>query len=447
VIKRKKSPQESSDTAIDFLPDADEIARAPLPRMAQITLHLLASLLILFIVWASISEVDQVVVTRGRLMNPQPNIILQPLETSIIQKINVKQGQVVKKGEELATLDPTFTAADEAQLRTRLASLDNQRQRLEAEMAGKPLPASPKDDADKQLQNRLASERQASYAAQLNKYNENIARVRASLETNRREQEALVARVRLLKEMSTLQNDLVAQKFAVRTRALEAQDRLMEAQRAADLASNKAQELRKELGGIQADRDAFQTGWRQKAMEELLSITRERDNLNEQLQKADMRSRMVVLTAPSDAVVLEIAKLSPGSVIREAEPLFTLVPLGETLEAEVQIESMDVGYVKPGDTTHIKLDAFPFQKHGMVEGNIRTISEDSFRRENNNGGVDGYYLGRLQLTKTQLNNLPEKARLLPGMTLSAEIVVGKRTVMSYLLWPLLKALDEAIHEP
>lgn len=446
-MKKKKSPQGSNDTAVDFLPDADEIARQPLPRAAQFTMHILALALVLFVVWASFSELDVVVTARGRLVNPLPNVILQPLETSIIQKINVSLGQVVKKGDQLATLDPTFTAADEAQLRTRLISLDNQRLRLEAEMAGKPIPPSAKDDADKQLQARVAGERQASYSAQLNKLNENIGRVRAQIETNRRDQGALASKVKLLREMAAMQNDLVAQKFAVKTRALEAQDRLMEAQRSADMADSKANELRKELSALEADRASFQAGWRQKTMEELLSISRERDGVNEQLQKADKRSKMVVITAPTDGVIQDIAKLSPGSIIREAEPLFTLVPLGEVLEAEVQIESMDVGYVKPGDTVHIKLDAFPFQLHGMLEGEIRTISEDAFRRETQNGGVDGYYSGRLRITSSHLNRLPDKARLLPGMTLSAEIMVNKRTVMSYLLWPLLKALDEAIHEP
>jgi len=445
-VKKKKSPG-SSETATEFLPDADEIARAPLPRAAQFTLHILAAALVIFIAWASISQVDLVVVARGRLVNPLPNIIVQPLETSVIQQINVSLGQVVKKGDQLALLDSTFTAADEAQLRTRLISLDNQKQRLEAEMAGKPIPPNAKDDADKQLQARLATERQASYAAQLHRLEENIGRVRASIDSNRRDQASLASRVKLLREMSNMQNDLVAQKFAIRSRALEAQDRLMEAQRAFDTAESKANELRKELAGLEAERTSFQTGWRQKAMEELLSISRERDGVNEQLQKADKRNRMVVLTAPSDAVVFDIAKLTPGSIIREAETMFTLVPLGETLEAEVQIESMDVGYVKPGDPAHIKLDAFPFQMHGMLEGEIRTISEDAFRRETQGGGVDGYYSARLRMKTTKLDRLPEKARLLPGMTLSAEIMVGKRTVMSYILWPLIKALDESIHEP
>lgn len=169
---------------------------------------------------------------------------------------------------------------------------------------------------------------------------------------------------------------------------------------------------------------------------------------NEQLQKADKRNKLVVLSSPTDAVVLEIAKLSQGSVVQAAEKLFTLVPLGAELEAEVQIDSLDVGYVKVGDMAHIKLDAYPFQKHGALDAKLRMVSEDAFRREAVAGsGMDAFYVGRVSLLGARLKKMPEHAKLLPGMTLTAEIVVGKRSVISYLLWPLTKAMNESLHEP
>ena len=129
--------------------------------------------------------------------------------------------------------------------------------------------------------------------------------------------------------------------------------------------------------------------------------------------------------------------------------LFTLVPLSADLEAEVQIDSVDVGYVRLGDMAQLKLDAYPFQKHGTLTASVRTISEDAFRRDATAfaPGADAYYISRIALGKDRLKSMPEQARLLPGMTVSAEIVVGKRSVISYLLWPLTKALDESIREP
>ena len=181
-------------------------------------------------------------------------------------------------------------------------------------------------------------------------------------------------------------------------------------------------------------------------MEELLTVSRERDTVNDQLQKADRRNKLVVLSSPTDAVVLDIAKLSQGSVVQAAEKLFTLVPLGAELEAEVQIDSKDVGYLRIGDVTHIKLDAYPFQKHGMLDGTLRTVSEDAFRLDAT-VGAGAFYVSRIRLSGAKLKNMPEQSKLLPGMTLTAEILVGKRSVMSYLLWPLTKAMTESIREP
>jgi HlyD family secretion protein len=277
---------------------------------------------------------------------------------------------------------------------------------------------------------------------------ENIARLLASLETNRRDQEGLKARVNVLKDSEQMIADLVAQKFAVRARLLDAQDRLLEAQRSLEMSKNRQLEMQRELAAAEAEKRSYDTGWRQKIMEEMLNVERDRDSVKEQLQKADRHNKLVILVAPADGVVLEIAKLSQGSVVRGAETLITLVPLDSELEAEVQIEAADIGYVKLGDVAHIKLDAYPFQKHGTLIGTLRTISEDSFKQDvMSQKKMDGYYLSRIHLDSIKLIGMQKGARLLPGMTLTAELTVGRRSVMSYILWPLTKALNESIREP
>lgn len=434
-------------TVVEFLPDADEIERRPLPRLVQATLHLMMLTLITFLLWASFSEVDQVVVAPGSLVTPLPNIVVQPLETAIILSLDVRPGQVVKKGGRLATLDPTFTQADESSLRTRLGSLDTQSQHLREEIAGKRSVARPRSNADSQLQSQLASERLANYQAQLTKMEENIARLRATIETNGRDQQILAARMKSVLEIETMQEKLVAQQFGARVRLLEAQDKRLEVERDLLLARNREQELKRELAGSEAEKAAFEKSWRQRTMEDLLSTSRTRDEVKEQLAKADKRQQLVTLVSPVDAVVLDMAKLSQGSVARGGETLFTLVPLAAELEAEVRIGAADVGYVKTGDPVHIKVDTFPFQRHGSLKGEVRTISEDAFRRDSSGQGVDAYYMSRIKYGDSSLRQMPEKARLLPGMTVSAEIVVGKRSVMSYLIWPLTKAVVESIREP
>jgi HlyD family secretion protein len=256
------------------------------------------------------------------------------------------------------------------------------------------------------------------------------------------------SRLRSLKDIEGMQDKMVAQKYAAPVQLLEAQQRTKEVERDLEMARSREQEVRRELAAYEAEKLAFEKSWRQKAMEEMLSVTRERDALLQQLEKADKRNKLVTLYAPQDAVVLEIAKLSPGSVVQGAETFFTLVPLNSKLEAEVQINSVDVGYIKAGDMVHLKLDAFPFQRHGTLDGKVRTISQDAFKRDTSaKGGLDAYYLARISFESSGLKNMIESSHLLPGMTLNAEIVVGQRTIMSYIAWPITKGLDEAVREP
>lgn len=446
----KLRPQDiETGVAVDFLPDADEIERRPLPRMARATLYLLLALLVAFLAWASLSEVDKIVVASGRLVTPLPNIVVQPLETSIIQRLEVRPGQIVKQGDLLATLDPTFTTADESQLRARLHSLEAQIERLQAELLHQPRFAPDRSDAEYLLQSQLFAERQANYQAQLTRLDENLARLEAARETFRQDQRSLDARVQTLREMESMQENLIAKQMGARIMLLNARQERLEVERDLELAKNRERELERELAANEAERTAFERSWREKIMQELLTAQRERDEFNEQLQKAAKRSQLVTLLAPVDAVVLDIAKLSQGSVASTAEKLFTLVPLNAPLEAEVQIGALDVGYVQPGADVHLKLSTFPFQRHGTLNGRVRTVSEDAFHNDPTarQWGLDTYYLSRIDLGESRLKRLPDQARLLPGMTVTAEIVVGKRSVISYMLWPLTKALDESIREP
>jgi hemolysin D len=449
----KSSVTALDPTEIEFLPDADEIERRPLPPYARITIHALAAMLVAFLVWAGFAEIDEVVKAQGRLTTPSANIVVQPIETSIIRSIDVRIGQFVKKGERLATLDPTDADADNAQLRLKFDSLDTQVKRLEAELAGKAAPAATGAhgtlSADTLLQDKLTGERRANFAAQMARLDQNIGKTRAALETNLRDQQALGERTKSLREVESMQERLVAQQFGAKVNLLDARNKRMEVERDYTLSKNQEPEIRRELGGLEAEKQAFINGWRQKIMEDMLGLSRDRDATAEQMKKGTLRRGMIMLNAPVDAMVLDIAKLSQGSVAQAAEHMFTLVPIGAALDAEVQIDSLDVGHVKPGDAVHIKLDAFPFQKHGTLDAKVRTLSEDAFKRETPSPGTgtDAYYVSRLDLGKIPLKHMEPHARLLPGMTLTAEIVTGRRTVLSYLLWPLTKGMNEAIREP
>lgn len=429
----------------EFLPDADALERKPLPGGLSATLYLLVGLVLAILAWASWFEVDQIVTARGKLVTAQPNIVLQPLETAQISALKVQPGQVVQKGQVLAVLDPTFITADLTQAQDRLKSLDAEVQRVEQELAGKA--AAPQGlNRDEQLQAQLQNERRASYQARLLRLNESIERNKAAMATNEHDIQSLEGRVKSLLEIERMNEKLTQQQFQSNMKLLESRERRQEVERELINARNRSAELKRQLAEAEAEKASFSREWRQKSTEELVAVRRERDAVAEQLKKAERRSRLIELVAPSDAVVLEVAARSTGSIIREAEPLVTLVPLGETLEAEIQIEAQDVGYVKLDDPVRLKIDAFPFQKHGLIKGRLDKLGRDAFTQQAGKSGAP-YYLGRTRLEQNELRNLPRNAPLIPGMTLSAEIVVGQRSVMSYVMYPIMRGLSEAAREP
>jgi hemolysin D len=448
-VKPVKAPAAKPDKAwaVAFLPDPDELEKRQLPAGLNLTMYLLLGLFASAIAWACLFEVDMVVMGRGKLVTQQPNIVIQSFETAQITALKVSAGQVVKKGQILAVLDPTFVTADLAQAQDRLKSLDAELRRIDQEQAGKAYGGG-RRNRDEALQSSLQAERQASFQAKLLRLDEGIGRLKATLATNESDIAAQEARMKSLLEIEAMNEELTKQNFQSKLKLLESRERRQEVEREMVSTRNRTLELRKQLAEAEAEKLSFAKDWRQKSTEDLVAVRRERNSVAEQVNKAERRSRLIELAAPADAVVLEVAaNKSTGSVVRESEQLFTLVPLGVALEAEIQIESQDIGFVKLTDPVRLKIDAFPYQKHGLIKAELDKLGQDAFTRDSGTGAArPAFYVGRTRVNMNELHNLPKQTQLIPGMTLSAEIVVGKRSVMSYVMYPVMRGLSEAATE-
>jgi hemolysin D len=435
---------------LEFQPDAVEIeARTP-PRIARATLYLVIALIIAAVSWASLASVDKIVTAPGKLITPHPNLVVQPLETSVIREVHVAVGDLVHKGDVLATLDPTFSQSDVSELRERISALDAEINRLEAELSNRDLTASAGATPNDRLQARLFAERESYYDASVRKLDEQVARVEANLETTQSEERFAARRLATLHEVESMREALFGNQVGSRLNLLQARDARLEVESSLAHLQGSRIELVHELAKLQSERQAFVKEFRRADLEQLVEDRGKRDSAADELQKADLRRHMTAITAPADGVVLEVAHRSIGSVVREAETLFVLVPQNEKLEAEVNVAGKDVGEVAVGEKVRIKFDAFPFQKHGTATGVVRLISEDAFSAEDKDehpSHAPLFYRVRVELTDTKLRAVPERFHLIPGMALTAEMKVGQRSVISYFLYPLLRGLDESIREP
>jgi HlyD family secretion protein len=447
---RARAVGPAARTISEFQPDALALEERVPPRVTRLALYGVTGLLIAAIAWASLSSVDEVVVAPGRLVTTKPTIVVQPLETSIVRSIDVVPGDVVKAGQKLARLDPTFTEADMAQQKGKLAALDAQVARMEAELAGRDYTAGIDNTADERLQAKLFGQRRAFYAAQLQNFGQQIAGLGASIASNARQQIILADRRTALVQIEGAREQLYENRTGSLLNFLTSKDERLAVDASLAQMEGQVAEQRHAVAKLAADRQAFIEDFRRATMEKLVEARGLRDTAREELKKMELRRARVALTAPEDAVVLDLAQRSIGSVVREAEPIVTLVPLDAPLEAEVSISTRDIGRVAAGDEARIKFDAFPFQKFGTADGTLSTISHDVLpANENDTSGVPNppVFKARIPLGATKLRGLSEPVRLLPGMTVIAEVKVGRRRVISYFLYPLLRGLDESIREP
>ncbi len=468
-IESHRQRQNNDALLTEFQPDAVEIEERPIPGGARWTLYTVACGIITFVLWASWAEVDQVVTAQGKLVTAEAAVVIDSKLTSPISSINAKFGDRVSAGFVIATVDPTFSSADLNQLKAQENSLNAAIARLRCERDKVDfLIDGHLDDPDWLMQFQVFKEREREYAAELRKLDSQRSMFEVQKENAAAEvesgQDAYEKFLAFENKIKALQARGSKSEADVLSRELQTADAKMQVM----AGISKQNELEKSLESNTAELEAFKAAWRTRLVTELVKYTEELATVAQELNKANRSNQFVELKVPVDLpykefVVFEIAEVSVGSTAKPGEPLFKLVPIGVPMEVEVEVQGKDValinvatageasaGKLPTGSDARIKLASFPYQKHGTLDGFVRTISEGSFEKRLPGGGVSGVttYKALIEIVdENQLNYLPDNFRLMPGMTATAEIKVGRRKVIEYFLYPLLRYMDRSIREP
>ena len=453
-------PASVDPEAVHFQPDSVMIEERPLPWFARSVVYVVVLLVAAAAIWASVSQVDRVVTARGKLITIDPLMIVQPLETAVIRTIDVGVGDYVKTGDVLATLDPTFTQSEETADKERLGSMMAEAARIEAEIYGEPFPPAAVDNPLEakylRLQAAVYAHRQAEYRAAVAAADADAAKFEAALVTNHQAQAGLEERVKVVSQVEGMRDELFNLQAGSRLNLLQSRlDRLSLTDQLGEK-KNQEKELEAQLASAREQKEKYINNWVREAGERMTQLQQQISTETQKLSAAERRRTLVVLRAPADGVVLELGQRSIGSVAKEAEPLVTLVPRDNKIEAEVDVDSADVARLRVGDAVRVKFDALPFQRHGTISGRVRVLTENSFQPEKGAAppanakdpdGKPAFFRARIALGPITLQDVPKDFRLIPGMTTTAEILVGKRTIISYLLDPVIRLFDESLREP
>jgi HlyD family type I secretion membrane fusion protein len=455
-LSRRGSEDEDFDAQAVESPTAEVLAEKN-PVTERGMLYFLVFFLAALLVFSLVVNLDRIVTGTGRLVPIQGALTVQPLNTQIITHVLVKVGDIVHKGQVLAVCDSTFAQADSATLEDQVADFDAQVRRREAEEKGVPFVAKPGKHYDK-LQAQIFLQRQAEYRANVANYDQQIAALEAQASKLRADISQYTSALKLAKEIETMYAKLVKDSFVSQLQYVQSQQQVVQTEGQLSDAKNELESAVHQLEALKQQRAAYIEKWRDDNLAGLVSARSQLDAAQQGLVKADHTTELVNLVSPADAVVTRIPVLTTGSVANSTVPLFNLVPLDAPLEAEVSIDSLGIGYIRVGDPVNIKFDAYEFLEHGSAEGVVKTFSQDAFTDVpsedvltsaggNQSFMTAGVYDARITITGLHLYNLPPHARLVAGMAVEADIIVGQRSIFWYLLGGALRSGADSMHEP
>lgn len=437
----------------EFAPEILRVQSSPPRPMPRAVLGAALALLLSAILWAAFGRLDIVAVAQGKLVPHSSLKIVQPAEAGIIKEILVSEGQTVRAGQLLMRMDPTLSAADLESLQSELQQKSLALRRIDAQIDERPLRGEPRDPPAlfRQAQAQLLANRSALETA--------IAQERASWERSRQELAAAQATKSKLeqtlphyREQDEAFRSLVREGFAGRIMADDKSRERIEKEQ-----DNQAQAYvvaREQANMALSERKIAQlrSEYLRQLQAERVDVVQRVEKLRAEVAKQDYRHTLLELKAPQDGRVKDLATHTTGAVVQPGTILMTLVPAAESLLAEVWVSNEDVGFVRAGQAAKLKFAAFQFQKYGMLESTVEQVAADAaIPDQDPAGGIKSQatplaYRTSVALREQALVANEVRYHLTAGMQVSAEIKLGERTVLEYLLSPIRKAFHEAGRE-
>jgi len=376
----------------------------PLPR-ATWALYLLCAVVTVAITWSALAKVDEITRSDGRIVPDGREQVIASLDAGILRELKVREGQEVQAGDELAYLDPTRVEAQQAESQARMQALKAAVARLNAEVNGR---ASVQWPPDVDPKSRYALGEAESFEARKRVLDEAVAAINRSLGLISKE-------LRMAQDMST--------------RGLMSDVEVMR--------------LNRQVNEMQQQRTERLTRYRQEASQELVRVQTELAQLDEQMVVRQDALTRTVLKSPVHGVVKTVKISTTGGVVGSGAPILEIAPIGPKVLVEAKIKPRDIGFVRLGQKAEVKLAGYDFNTFGGLEGKVTYMSPDAVTENDKTG--EGHYRVIVTAERNNLKYKGEPLPVIPGMTATVEIKTGERSVLSYLLRPMMKS-QEALRE-
>ena len=432
----------------EFLPAAEEIVETPAAPLGALVVWLVALLLVVALAWSYFGRIDIVAVANGKISTEGSTKIIQPAISGVVTNINVHEGQHVKKGETLLALDKTTAEKDVATVSQSLNTARVERDILRRLAVGgntdEIINNADSPDEVKAMLRQFAGSQTALSAARQQAANGTISNYQQQLQFNQQAKNQLeinaqnlknrkaeiekqlpnanpIDRLRLQNELSNIDQRITSADSAV----LGQNQQLLQSQSALTQAQNQSQTQ------IAETNSAFNN--------QIITAEKRIIELENNLVKAKQILAQTTITAPVDGTVLSLTVKTIGGVVNAGQQLAQIVPEKVPLYVDAALDNQDVGFVKPGQRVVVKVATYPFQRYGYLEGTVENISPDAIQ-DDKKGLI---YKAKIKLNDDK-SSKQNQLKLLPGMSVSAEITTGQRRIIEFFLDPLMTKADESL---
>ncbi len=392
---------------LEFLTPSQAALELEPARAAVWAVYLMLAALVCTLAWAAVAQVDMITRADARVVPEGREQVIASLEGGILRELKVAEGEAVEAGQALALLDPTRVEAQQSEGRAKTLALQAAVARLQAEAGGRAL----------------------SFPEALTK---------ASPQVVQGETDAFHARARALNEaVATNQRNLGL---------LQREVNVAESMAAKGLMSDvEVMRLRRQVNDLNLQTQERINRFRQDAASDLVRTQTELTMLNEQQVVRDDVLKRTTLTSPVRGLVKNIRSHTVGGVISPGSAVMEIVPVGDTVLVEMRIKPADIGFIRVGQPVQIKLSAYEYAVYGSLQGKVQTVSPDALgdteRNTTPTGGDATWYRALVHADRSSLKAGDKPLAVLPGMVGTAEVATGRRSVMSFLLRPMMKAQE------
>jgi adhesin transport system membrane fusion protein len=395
-----------------------------------------------FLLWASLAPVDEVTHGQGRVIPSSKAQVIQSAEPTTIEEILVRSGQKVHKGQLLVRLDDAMLASELGQIQAETRSLTARAGRLEREGtgAGSVCAAGAPECEQEQA---LAAVRQSALRSKQDAMSAQVEQRRRELGEAQATIDSLGNSVQLARQRVAMLEPLAAKSIIPQTELLDARRDLVDAQGRLNAAQQQASRASASIREAQAQLSEANFQFRQDALNERSQLEAKIAVNSESLRGAKGRAQRAEIRSPVDGVVNDVQVTTIGGFVSPGQKIMQIVPVGEKLLVEARVKPNDIAFIKTGDRAVVKVTAYDFSIYGGLTGTVQQVSADSVYDE---ATREAYFTVVVETDRAWLGSGEHKLPITPGMVCDVEILTGRKSVLAYLLKPIMKARSEALRE-